>query len=89
MSKAIRWTRERAIQSEHQLSLFESSEPESSPSEASTKASTKASTDKEAVVKKPTMVDLLRYRFENDEIPQEDYKKWIRFLVQSSFKTIR
>lgn len=42
-----------------------------------------------APTKKPTMVDLLRDRFENDAIKQEDYKKWIRFLVQNSFKSIK
>ena len=40
-------------------------------------------------VKKPTMIDLLRDRLENDAIAQEDYKKWIRFLVQNSFKSIK
>jgi hypothetical protein len=37
--------------------------------------------------RKPTMIDLLRDRFENEEIKQEDYKKWIRFLVQNSFRS--
>ncbi|NDG84396.1 MAG: hypothetical protein EBX52_05070 [Proteobacteria bacterium] len=64
----------KAIKQEAQLSLFETPEPENPVA------------IKE--VKKPTMIDLLRYRFENGEIQPEDYKKWIRFLVQNSFKSI-
>jgi hypothetical protein len=71
----------KAIKKEAQLSLFESFEPESTIPGPIANA--------EAHSKKPTMIDLLRYRFENGEIQPEDYKKWIRFLVHSSFKTIK
>jgi uncharacterized membrane protein len=37
-------------------------------------------------MKPPTMLDLLRDRFEDTEMSQEEYRKWIRYLVHASFK---
>ena len=42
-----------------------------------------------STLSKPAMIDLLKDRFENTEMSQEEYRKWIRYLVNASFKTIR
>ncbi len=40
--------------------------------------------------KKPSIVDFARARFEQEDKPmtQEEYKKWIRFLVNNCFKSM-
>jgi hypothetical protein len=56
-----------------QLSLFESNEP---PPEILSNPK-----------KEPTVVDFVRARFEaNPEMNQEEYKRWIKILVNSSLK---
>ncbi len=59
---------------ENQLSLFEVSTPE---------ATTK-------IEKEPNPFDLIRARFEKEPPKSpEEYKRWIKFLINSSLKNIR
>lgn len=58
-----------------QLSLFEAYEPEPAPFTAP--------------VKNATVLDFLKARFENGpEMTQEEYKRWIKVLVNRSLKRL-
>jgi hypothetical protein len=65
-----------------QLSLFE--QTTSNPNE-------KTSEDriKEALPKNPTVLDFIKARFEHGpDMTQEEYKRWIRVLVNHSLKRL-
>jgi len=46
-------------------------------------------TNEPEVKRKPNLVDFARARFEqNPDMDQEEYKRWIRFLVNASLRSM-
>ncbi len=59
-----------------QLSLFETNEPHP--------------LDEFFPKKEPTVLDFVKARFENGpEMTQEEYKRWIKILINNSLKSIK
>ena len=62
-----------------QLSLFESNDPVPTP----------AADKPVAPLKEPTVLELVRARFEyGPEMNQEDYRRWIKILISNSLKSM-
>jgi hypothetical protein len=62
------------IEPQLQLSLFENNEP----------------AEFETPIKEPSVLEFLRARFEyGPDMTQEEYKRWIKVLVNSSLRSIK